>query len=126
MMMPFAMSAAVGDVPNGLPVLLNLCDPTKALQQWEFRNGSLVLRQYTDRCLDITNLRTDDEAPVEEWPCHPDDKDPTHQNQVRWKITWFGNFVANYLCVPVCRLGSWILPPRKYWLPEVQRATTRC
>jgi hypothetical protein len=68
---------------NGIAITAQTCDAAKVTQQWDIKGGSMdhiVLRQ-SGKCLDINNYATGAESIVQEYDCHPDDKDPSHQNQ---------------------------------------------
>jgi hypothetical protein len=71
-------------IDNGIPITAQTCDATKSTQQWDFKGDNIVLRQASGQCVDIRDYATDPQSIVTEYSCHPEDKDPSHQNQA-WK-----------------------------------------
>eukprot|EP01062_Namystynia_karyoxenos_P073291 TRINITY_DN70101_c0_g1_i1.p1 TRINITY_DN70101_c0_g1~~TRINITY_DN70101_c0_g1_i1.p1 ORF type:complete len:908 (+),score=307.11 TRINITY_DN70101_c0_g1_i1:79-2724(+) len=57
-----------------------LCNPKDPGQQWDFRNG-MIMQRGTSECVDIQNYATSSQSAVWLYACHPQDKDPSHQNQ---------------------------------------------
>jgi len=72
-------------LPDSIPVTAEICNSSSPLQQWDIQGENIVLRQFSTKCLDISGYNTDDESPVQEFSCHPEDKDPSHQNQ-QWSF----------------------------------------
>jgi hypothetical protein len=59
-----------------------------------------ITQKPNGQCLDVEGYGTIDESLISTWPCHPEDKDPAHQNQ-GWKLNDDGSFITTLssLCV---------------------------
>ena len=92
------------------PVLAMPCNASAKAQQWDFMpptmgrlvGGMLVLRGDRTRCLDINaTCSTADESVLREYTCHPDDTDPSHQNQL-----WVYNASTQEIVAAGCAAGQ--------------------
>ncbi len=70
---------------NAAMVHANACDQSKEEQVWDIvpEAGHIVLRR-SGLCLDILGYATANESLVQDYACHPGDRDPSHLNHA-WK-----------------------------------------
>eukprot|EP00048_Salpingoeca_helianthica_P016232 m.231184 g.231184 ORF g.231184 m.231184 type:complete len:915 (-) comp18276_c0_seq1:117-2861(-) len=82
---------------------------SKPYQQWEYKSADQTIRllNFPDICIDIDGYGTQDDASLQTFSCHTDDKDPTHQNQ-EWRLTADGHIVSTMSgrCIDVANFAN--------------------